>query len=667
MPGLRPVVTPIDEVVMLNQSIAVSSFFTATDPDGDEIVQYRITDENAAGSSGFFVFQGQVQQNGAELLIDADELDELFFVGGPVVGNQLIRIQASDGTLFSDAVVATAYTARPESVIPVAIVNDTEVLGNETILASSFISAFDPDGFPILGYSIRDVNEDRSFFSLDGQALEQGVFHNFSAAEFERLVYNGVGRRDEDIEVRSFDGTSSSTIGRGNVNTRANLNRPVVNFNSDTTIQDELLPIAPLIVTSDADGNTIQTINLRDRNIRDFSGSLFFQGERLEPRVFHSFTPEQLDQVFFVGGSRNIDEQIRVFVTDGRFRSARSTILLTNVATGTGGGAEAGIPQLESNTTNSMNVAEQLDNLSASNLITQVDGGIAITEFEIFDANTDPNSSRFSLDGNFLAPGVVHTVTDDEFERLEIRTGLFDDRRQDEIFTRGTNGTFFSDWNRLNVYTEPEFEDAFLNVNWGLGAFDLLNEDGQIELTYSFIQQIPDYEVGEAVDNPFRNPNPRFFLQFTEAQRVATRQAIAQIESFSNVRFVEVVDSPPTTDPVSGNRGGTLRFGNYYRALDEQFGGEPGQDDHGPFCSNTWGPSFAPEAGDVWFNVDLSPAGLPISSCVGLDFFFSPDVGPGTPEYESLLDIFAFALGAGDPSDIAGPVSYTHLTLPTKA
>ena len=140
-----------------------------------------------------------------------------------------------------------------------------------------------------------------------------------------------VGRQDEDIEARVFDGTSVSSNGVGNVNTRANLNRPVVNFASETTVQDELLPLASLIVTSDADQSTIKTINLRDRNNKDFSGNLFFQGQELEAKVWHSFTPDQIDQVFFRGGERNIDEQVRVFVTDGRFRSARNTILLTNV------------------------------------------------------------------------------------------------------------------------------------------------------------------------------------------------------------------------------------------------------------------------------------------------------------------------------------------------
>ena len=335
------------------------------------------------------------------------------------------------------------------------------------------------------------------------------------------------------------------------------------------------------------------------------------------------------------------------------------------LATGSGGGSEAGIPQLSvDNLTN--NIDEQLEMVNLSSLVTQIDGGIAISSYEVIDTNLDLNSSRLYLDGTLLPQGVVHTFTNEEFDRLNVRTGLFDDRRLDEIHVRGSNGTFSSDWNRVNIYTEPEYEGAFAIVpHWALPPFNfLINENNKTELTYSFMQQIPDYEVGLAVDNPGRNPNPRLFLQFTEAQKRATRLMLSQIETFADVKFVEVPDSPPTVDPVSLNRGGTFRFGNYYRALAEQFGGEPGQDDHPPFCSRTFLPSFAPEAGDIWFNVDMSPDGLPISSCAPLNFYFSPDVGPGTPEYESMLDIFAFAMGAGDPSDIFGPVDPQFPILP---
>ena len=447
-----------------------------------------------------------------QLVIDADELDELVYRGGPVVGNEFIRIQAFDGELYSDPVVAKAYTARPEQTKPIALVSDTEVLGNEMILASSFISGFDPDGFPIVGYSIRDKDIDKSFFSLDGVALEQGVFHNLSVDEFERLYYNGVGRQDEDVQVRVFDGTVSSTLGVGNVNTTANLNRPVVQFAMDTTVQDELLPLAPLIVTSDADGNTIKTVELRDRNNKEFSGNLFFQGQELEAKVWHSFTPDQLDQVFFRGGERNIDEQVRIFATDGRFRSLKETIILTNVATGNGGGSEAGIPVLEVDNMDE-NVQEQLAFVNFTTLVEQVDGGLPAVSYEVLDTDMDPTSSTIFLNGMAQQSGTVLTFTDDEFDNLMVRTGTFEARNIEEIYIRANNGTFKSDWVRLNMHTEPEYFEAFTNLtpNGAVVATwdDFIPQPGSdpLQITFSFVQQMPDYNTGEAEEDPFRTSN----------------------------------------------------------------------------------------------------------------------------------------------------------------
>ena len=55
MPGLRPTIDGINTVLLLNNSIAASDLFTASDPDGDPIVEYVFQDAPGA-SSGFFIF-----------------------------------------------------------------------------------------------------------------------------------------------------------------------------------------------------------------------------------------------------------------------------------------------------------------------------------------------------------------------------------------------------------------------------------------------------------------------------------------------------------------------------------------------------------------------------------------------------------------------------------
>ena len=658
MPGLRPIVEGIDTVLMLTESIAASELFTVSDPDGDPITQYVFTDSGNP-SSGFFVFQGIIQNNGVTLTIDADQLDQLFYVAGPVVGNETIRVRASDGTLLSDPGLVKIYSARTESVSPVAVVDNATVLGNETILASSFISAFDPDGFPIVSYMIRDRNDDRSFFSLDGEAVTQGEYRTYSADEFERLVYNGVGRRTENIDVFAFDGSTNSLFSTGEVTVLANLNRPVVDFASAISQESLLSPILDYVSYSDSDGNTIKTVELKDRNRKSFSGNLIFEGEALDPGVFHSFTLDELDNVFFQGGERNIVEQVRIRVLDGRFRSAINTIEFTNIAGGNGGpggGGGAGVPELEVDNFGS-NVQEQLFFQDATDLITQVDGGFPGTTFEILDTNANPVSSAFYLNGQQLDGDVVHSLTADEFESLQIRTGTFEDRHFDELYVRTSNGTFFSDWARLNMMTEPEYFEAFSELtplgNEVATWDDFITPQGNdpLEITFSFMQQLPNYNTGEALEEPGRNPTPRLFIPFTDAQREWTRYLFNHIETFANVNFVEVVDSPLVVDPVSGNRGGTIRLANYYRALDPDFGGLDPSDDS-ITCNQVFGPQIAPEGGDVWINADIgSPA---ISPCFPLDFLFSEDLGPGSFEYETMLNSINTAIGQGTPFDVVG-------------
>ena len=676
MPGLRPEVTPFDTAILLSESIAVSELFSVSDPDGDPITEYVIRDGNSA-NSGFLVFQGVVQANGAELTISADDLDELFYVGSPTVANELVQIQASDGTLLSSPSLVRVYTARQESVRPIAQVDNVSVLGNESILASSFISAADPDGFPILSYNIRDREDDRSFFSLDGDAIPQGEFRIYSAAEFARLRYNGVGRRSENIDVFAFDGTINSVFATGIVEVQANLNRPVVNFASEITVQDELIPVAPLVDYFDADGNTIKFIDIRDRNSRSFSGSLVFRGEDLAPGEFHQFTPDELDEVFFRGGERNITEQLRYRVGDGRFRSGIATIALENVAGGggNGDGPNVGAPELTA-TNSGINVQEQLFFVPINDLTTQSDDGFPATSYEVIDANGVNNSASIWLNGNRQASGTVLTFTDEQYEtQLEVRSGVFDNRHYDEIYVRADNGNFQSSWTRQTFYTEPEYLEAFQRLQatgavvptWDFFVPTQGNEP--LELTFSFIQQLPDYERGEAEEAPNRQPTPREFFQFTDAQRIATRSALEHIETFTNIRFTEVPDSPQTVDPVSGNRGGTLRFGNYYRALAPQFGGAApmAADNGGPGCFTAFGAGTTPQSGDLWFNVDrggLFPFytnndGVPaISSCNGLDYLGAdgdPNVDVGTFEYDLLLAGIGVNLGLGAPVDFIGP------------
>ena len=53
-----PILTPLNEVVRIGESISVTSLFSVTDLDGDEIVEYGVLDGDSAVESGYFTLDG---------------------------------------------------------------------------------------------------------------------------------------------------------------------------------------------------------------------------------------------------------------------------------------------------------------------------------------------------------------------------------------------------------------------------------------------------------------------------------------------------------------------------------------------------------------------------------------------------------------------------------
>ena len=79
-----------------NQTVAASSLFTATDPNGDTITTYALKDVTG---NGHFVVNGVVQATNVEIDLTAAQLAQTTYQAGS--GSDQISIRASDGTLWS--------------------------------------------------------------------------------------------------------------------------------------------------------------------------------------------------------------------------------------------------------------------------------------------------------------------------------------------------------------------------------------------------------------------------------------------------------------------------------------------------------------------------------------------------------------------------------------
>ncbi|MGE0384912.1 MAG: hypothetical protein AB7Q97_09305, partial [Gammaproteobacteria bacterium] len=84
--------------------------FSVDDADGDPIVEYAFWDEGTDAASGYFSVDGVRQAPGRAIAVAATDLSKVQFVGGAVVGNEMLWVKAFDGGEWSrwkDLLVAT--------------------------------------------------------------------------------------------------------------------------------------------------------------------------------------------------------------------------------------------------------------------------------------------------------------------------------------------------------------------------------------------------------------------------------------------------------------------------------------------------------------------------------------------------------------------------------
>jgi hypothetical protein len=132
-----PVVTASNFQMASGQSsVAASSLFTASDPDGDTITRYAVFD--ATPGSGHFVVDGTAKPSGVSgFYVTPQQYQTMTFVAGPTGGSDHIYAGAFDGS--QEGPVADFHVAAPvasSAPQPVGSPPAVDLLGQ--YLASSF-------------------------------------------------------------------------------------------------------------------------------------------------------------------------------------------------------------------------------------------------------------------------------------------------------------------------------------------------------------------------------------------------------------------------------------------------------------------------------------------------------------------------------------------------
>jgi hypothetical protein len=247
-----PVETVANVALSKGQStIAASSLFTASDPDGDTISKYAFW--NAGAGGGHFMLNGVAQGSGQEIDVSAAQLSQLSYQSGS--GADMLWVRANDGYgwgAWSQSFGVSPWTDTPPSVI----VSNVSAAHGQSFAASSLFTATDPDGDTISKYAFWDTGTGGGHFVLNGVAQGTSQEIDVTGAQLSQLSYQS-GAGADTLWVRANDGTQWSGWSNGFTVTGQPDAAPTVTGSNVTAAHGQSFAAASLFTATDADGDTI--------------------------------------------------------------------------------------------------------------------------------------------------------------------------------------------------------------------------------------------------------------------------------------------------------------------------------------------------------------------------------------------------------------------------
>ena len=569
-----PIVTTSDKVILLGNEWLPDEFFSATDPDGDPIMSYRFLDGNSNSDSGYFTVGGIRRAANVWFEVTAAELSTLAYHAGTSIQRDFLSARAYDGMDWGPISSFFAYTARANTTRPIGLLQNFTVVSEEFVFIQDFISVSDPDGWPITKIRIRDRDATRwgGFFIFDGSAKRQGEYFEVDMKEVSKLRFrSGAFGQSELIDFMVFDGVDWSFRVEAIATTKQNAHRPEVFYNYHLIKQESTIDANLLFDWFDLDGNTAKRYRFYDTAKQAFSGYFTVDGVRQNAKEWIEITAAQLGKTQFFTASTNFLENLRVRVFDGRYWSAVQTVQIQTITK----------PTLISQ---KYVVLPQLQNVFLSDLFSKSDNGPAYLKYELFDANSNPLTGNVIIGGTPQEGGKVVELSAAEFATGMFRSGTyFEGSFLDDLYARAFNGTFWSDWTRVNVRTEAEyFESMAIRIPGGFLNWNLFLPPELMEtFTYSFQQ---------SGDN-----------QISNTQRAEFRKGFDYLESILDIKFVEVRH----LDPTATGTGGFIRISTYDGA------GLPLHQTFGPRVHLPFQIGYDPLGADMQINEHMDPDGDP--------------------------------------------------------
>ncbi|HET7086182.1 MAG TPA: M10 family metallopeptidase C-terminal domain-containing protein [Rhizomicrobium sp.] len=426
-----PVVTTSTVAAARNQTLAASSLFTVSDPDGDTITEYQLWDGTADPLSGYFVVNGVVQAANTAIDITAAQLAQTSFVTGKV--NDNLEIRAYDGQAWSAAYNSSwsPFTVTVPNTAPVLTTAATTLTHGQSVAVSSLFTVSDADGDSMTKYQLWDSTNDPNsgYFVVNGQIQPAWTVINITAAQLAQTSFVA-GTVSDNLQIRAFDGAAWSAADNVRwapftVTVPAN-HAPVLTTTDTTILHGRSVAASSLFTVSDPDGDPITRYQLWDSTNNPNSGYFVVNGVVQPAWTVIDITAAQLAQTTFVAGT--VSDNLQIRASDGAAWSAADNVRWAPFTVTVPPNHAPVLTTAATNLTHGQSVA-------ASSLFTVSDAdGDSMTKYQLWDSTNDPASGYFVVNGVVQPAWTVITITAAQLAQTSFVAGMVNDGIQIRAF-----------------------------------------------------------------------------------------------------------------------------------------------------------------------------------------------------------------------------------------
>ncbi len=312
-----PVASAANATMLLGESAAASSLFTASDADGDPVVKYEFWDDVNGG--GHFAKGGIEQAASASIAVTAAELSEVSYVAGSQTGSERVWVRASDGVAWGSWTPWNITSAAHLTNAAPSITAPTGIAGlGQAVAAASLFSVADPDGDVPTKYEFWDDTNGGGYFAKNGIAQAAGASIAVTAAELPSLNYvGGNAMASERVWVRAYDGQTWSGWAAWNMQSSNHASNvaPTITAANRGILAGDPLAASSLFTATDSDGDVAVKYEFWD----DINGGGHFAKAGVQQAAGTSIavSAADLSNLSYVGGNAAATERVWVRANDG--------------------------------------------------------------------------------------------------------------------------------------------------------------------------------------------------------------------------------------------------------------------------------------------------------------------------------------------------------------